>query len=167
MSKIKDSGARVEFSTGAVRDIKDDKGRCDLLPLAIVGAHLCRWNATAKKFLVAIEFFKQTGDSQYIYQALDVVCKRFFRENDVEMYLEVSIHFKQGAEKYGFNNWQKGIPVHSYIDSAVRHFLKALDGQEDERHDRACAWNLLCLLWTLENRPEMNDLSELGFLNSK
>lgn len=29
---IKDSGARHEFDTGAVRDMPEGKGRCDLLP---------------------------------------------------------------------------------------------------------------------------------------
>ena len=35
-----DSGNRREFDTGAVRDIQEGKGRCDLLPLDIVGAIL-------------------------------------------------------------------------------------------------------------------------------
>ena len=30
---LKDSGAIREFRTGAVRDIAEGKGRCDLLPL--------------------------------------------------------------------------------------------------------------------------------------
>lgn len=30
--KIKDSGERREFSTGAMRDIQDGNGRMDLLP---------------------------------------------------------------------------------------------------------------------------------------
>ena len=33
MTPILDSGERVEFESGAVRDIKEGKGRCDLLPL--------------------------------------------------------------------------------------------------------------------------------------
>lgn len=31
--EIKDSGSKVTFETGAVRDINDEKGRCDLMPL--------------------------------------------------------------------------------------------------------------------------------------
>lgn len=31
--EIKDSGARSEFTTGAVRDVQKGKGRCDLLPM--------------------------------------------------------------------------------------------------------------------------------------
>lgn len=33
MAELKDSGARREFESGAVRDIQEGKGRCDLLPL--------------------------------------------------------------------------------------------------------------------------------------
>ena len=73
------------------------------------------------------------------------------------MFLQVAIHFEEGAKKYGENNWQKGIPVHCYIDSAVRHYLKFLRGDMDERHDRAFVWNILCCIWTCVNKPELND----------
>ena len=33
---IKDSGQRTEFSTGAVRDMHEGKGRMDLLPLTAI-----------------------------------------------------------------------------------------------------------------------------------
>lgn len=35
--ELKDSGNRREFSSGAVRDIAEGKGRCDLLPLGVIG----------------------------------------------------------------------------------------------------------------------------------
>ena len=54
-----------------------------------------------------------------------------------DMMLEVSIHFEEGAKKYGDNNWRKGIPAYCYIDSAVRHYLKWIRGDNDEPHDRA------------------------------
>ena len=73
------------------------------------------------------------------------------------MLLEVSIHFEQGAQKYGENNWQKGIPVHCYIDSAIRHYLKYKRGDDDERHDRAFVWNVLCAIWTCKVMPELNE----------
>ena len=69
------------------------------------------------------------------------------------MFLEVSKHYEQGALKYGEYNWQKGIPYNSYIDSAVRHLLKYIDGQKDEPHQRAFTWNILCLLWEID-RPK-------------
>ena len=33
MAELKDSGSRRGFGTGAVRDMAEGKGRCDLLPL--------------------------------------------------------------------------------------------------------------------------------------
>lgn len=78
---IKDSGDRHEFTTGAVRDMAEGKGRCDLLPpLAII---------------------------------------------------RLSKHFEEGAKKYGERNWEKGIPINSFIDSAMRHTLKYMAGQDD------------------------------------
>lgn len=36
MAEILDSGTRREFDTGAVRDMAEGKGRCDLMPLGVV-----------------------------------------------------------------------------------------------------------------------------------
>ncbi len=146
MSEILDSGNRTEFDTGAVRDIQDDKGRCDLLPLKVVETLL----ADNKNILLHLENFKETNDQDYLY----FVLHRFMKErygSFEEGLLEVSVHFREGAEKYGENNWQKGLPEWSYLSSAVRHYLKWLRGDEDERHDRAFVWNILCLIWTIEN----------------
>jgi hypothetical protein len=70
------------------------------------------------------------------------------------MFLEVAKHFEEGAKKYGENNWQKGIPVHCYIDSAVRHYLKWLRGDKDEPHDRAFVWNIMCCIWEVDFHKE-------------
>jgi hypothetical protein len=77
--------------------------------------------------------------------------------------LEVSKHFEEGAKKYGENNWQKGIPAHCYIDSAVRHYLKWCRKDEDEPHERAFIWNLLCCVWTCKHIPFLNDYIELDY----
>ena len=76
------------------------------------------------------------------------------------MLLEVSKHFEEGAKKYGEYNWQKGIPVHCYIDSAVRHYLKWLREDDDEPHDRAFVWNILCCIWTCTHKPELDDFTK-------
>lgn len=105
---IKDSGERTEFETGAVRDMAQGKGRCDLLPpLAL---------------------------------------------------LRLARHFEAGAEKYGDRNWEKGIPLHSFIDSAIRHVLRYMAGHDDEDHLCAAAWNLICAMETEEKKPEMVDI---------
>ena len=148
---ILDSGNRREFETGAVRDIAEDKGRCDLLPLReIADILVC-------PVLNCIADFMENGDKSFINDALVEFCKARY-ESQSEMFLEVSVHYSEGAKKYTERNWEKGIPCHCYIDSGVRHYLKWLRGDEDERHDRAFVWNMLGLLWTLKHRPEMNDL---------
>lgn len=158
---IKDSGERREFDTGAVRDIQEGKGRCDLLPLSVITKYSTMLAGNTSCVLLAIEEFMKTSDADYLYVAI----KRFLAANDwseITMLLEVSIHFEEGAKKYGEYNWQKGIPTHCYIDSAVRHYLKWLRGDTDERHDRAFVWNILCCIWTCENKPELNDYAKVG-----
>jgi hypothetical protein len=140
---IKDSGNRREFDTGAVRDIQEGKGRCDLLPLDVFNNCV----------LESIENFKLTADTDYLRSA--IIDSDFFPDFHT-MLLEVSKHFEEGAKKYGEDNWQKGIPTHCYIDSAVRHYLKHRRGDTDEPHDRAFVWNLLCCMWTCKHKPELN-----------
>ena len=154
---IKDSGNRTEFESGAVRDMHEGKGRCDLLPLGVI-SELCSFiyaNPTLDVF-TAINKFQETSKKMYLDIALcDLMTQKGW--DIYTMILEVSIHFEEGAKKYGENNWQKGIPVRCYIDSAIRHYLKWLRGDQDEPHDRAFCWNILCAIWTCKNKPELND----------
>lgn len=108
--------------------------------------------------LRAIACFKEDGQIVHLYDCLKIYCNDSPFFSLEKMALEVSKHFEEGALKYGENNWQKGIPVHCYIDSAIRHYLKYCDNQNDESHERAFCWNLLCCLWTLQNKPELNDV---------
>lgn len=57
--------------------------------------------------------------------------------------LRLSRHYESGAEKYGVMNWNKGIPVSSFIDSALRHLAKYMCGCDDEDHLAAAAFNVL------------------------
>ena len=157
---IKDSGNRTEYETGAVRDIQEGKGRCDLMPLDVVAEYLTV-DGDKNHVLMSIYQFQETGDTERLFDILDFFNNQSW-ENDETMLLEVSKHFEEGAKKYGENNWQKGIPESSYIDSAVRHYLKWLRGDDDERHDRAFVWNIICLIWTHEHittNPEMPERS--------
>lgn len=152
--EIKDSGARREFASGAVRDIQEGKGRFDLVPLDIAGILVDDSNS---HIYVLIELFKNGHDPKYLIQAIKEFSAMHF--GDVpNMLLEVAKHFEEGCKKYGDNNWRKGIPLHCYIDSATRHYTKFIAGWKDEPHDRAFVWNLMCCIWTLWNHPECNDL---------
>lgn len=72
--------------------------------------------------------------------------------------LRLSKHFQNGAKKYCERNWELGIPISCYMDSAIRHLMNYLDGQNDEDHLCAAAWNCLCAMWTEEKYPELQDL---------
>ena len=52
-------------------------------------------------------------------------------------------HYENGGKKYGDWNWTKGQPLSRYLDSAIRHMFKVVDGQLDEDHQAAAAWNML------------------------
>ena len=159
---IKDSGARREFATGAVRDIQEGKGRCDLLPLDVIAEFYTKYSYVpncgiepAPAVLNDIREFQNTGNHAYLLQVLRDT--ELFKNHFETAMLEVSKHFEEGAKKYGEYNWQKGIPTHCYIDSAVRHYIKHIRRDKDEPHDRAFVWNILCCIWTCIHKPELND----------
>lgn len=150
IGKILDSGDRTEFASGAVRDMREGKGRCDLMPLEVVAEYLTCSLGLSKKVLEEVANFKGTGYTLHLYLAIGHFVEIAYGNSDCTMLLEVAKHFEEGAKKYGENNWQKGIPVHCYIDSAVRHYLKWLRGDQDEPHDRAFVWNLMCCIWEVD-----------------
>ena len=63
-----------------------------------------------------------------------------------------------GIPHYPERNWENGLPVHSMIDSALRHLAKYVDGWTDEDHLCAAATNLLMAMWTEEKKPTMQDI---------
>ena len=72
--------------------------------------------------------------------------------------IEVSKHCENGCIKYGEHNVDKGIPMQSLIDSGLRHLAKFVDGQEDEPHLIAAAWNILWAIQMQEKKPAMRDM---------
>lgn len=159
-SVIKDSGDRTEFESGAVRDMREGKGRCDLMPLYVVSHILGGSSIDHDPILRRVEDFRKTGNSEYLYNAISEFVQKHgwgaydYDEANCTMLLEVAKHFEEGAKKYGENNWQKGIPAKCYIDSAVRHYLKWLRDDKDEPHDRAFVWNLMCCIWEVDYGEE-------------
>jgi hypothetical protein len=112
--KTLDSGLREDYYTGARRDIREGKGRYDLLP------------TFAMRRVAGV--------------------------------------YERGAGKYGDRNYEKGIPLSRFLDSALRHTFQVLEGRTDEDHAAQAAWNLLAFLQTQEMierdilPPSLNDL---------
>lgn len=157
MSDIKDSGNRTDFSNGAVREIREDNGRCDLLPLKQV-AMLFDDDYIVKTALEGIDDYIYNGKKDGIISALKAFCKMECRDSMPEMILTVSHHYKDALSKYPERNWEKGLPTHSFVDSGVRHLLKIARGDKDEPHNNAFVWNMLGILWNDEHHPELVDM---------
>lgn len=153
---IKDSGDRTQFESGAVRDMRAGKGRCDLMPLEAVSRYIEYVGGDVEGVIYNIAEFKRSGysDTDYLYTALSAFCEDVYNCNYPTMFLEVAKHFEDGATKYGENNWQKGIPAKCYIDSAIRHYFKVLRDDKDEPHERAFVWNLMCCIWEVDYREK-------------
>lgn len=67
-----------------------------------------------------------------------------------------------GKEKYGRDNWKAGITTTRLSAAALRHLGQWCDGidldkESNENHIAHAAANLLMLLWTIKNKPEMDD----------
>jgi len=84
----------------------------------------------------------------------------------------LAIHFENGSAKYGDRNWEKGQPLSRYLDSAISHLFKFLEGHRDEDHGIACVWNMMCLVET-EYRiakgilpKELDNLPKLDYVNT-
>ena len=156
---IKDSGERREFETGAVRDIQTGKGRCDLLPLDVV-AKMFLPNKMLSNIFRSINEFMHDKNCEWLVASVRSFCE--YMDWDISTaIIEVSQHFEEGAKKYVERNWEKGINVHCYIDSGIRHLLKHIRGDVDERHDRAFIWNMMCATWTCIHKPELIDIPDL------
>ena len=159
---IKDSGERREFETGAVRDMAEGKGRFDLMPLSEV-ANLFgkdhRIYVIIMDLSCMLDFDSRSSEpfvTNAIYNFVAYCKEKDFKDvtlSDIAEYmLEVAIHFEEGAKKYGEHNWEKGLPLNSYVDSATRHLMKHISGMTDERHDRAFIWNMLAYAYTVNHQ---------------
>ena len=148
---IKDSGKRTQFETGAMREIDESKGRCDLV------YNLVYAEITDDVIPLYLEDFVRNGNREDVKRALCTFIRNNYECYETA-YLELSKHYAEGAKKYADRNMEKGLPFHSLIDSAMRHYVKFKRGDNDEPHDRAFMWNLFTLLYMVDYHPEMNDL---------
>ena len=176
--------------TGANRDIDPTHGRCDLLPAHILAQYIIHSDmmnemikagvrTNVSEALVKLLMFLDTTNKLHLYDALDyLIHQNFLVQANVygdeeknwqgvynlrgfaQMCMDLSVHYKNGALKYAERNWEKGLPIHSFIDSAIRHLCKEILGWTDEPHLIACAWNVVGALYTLETYPWLQDLPD-------
>lgn len=58
------------------------------------------------------------------------------------------LHNEKGSIKYAARNWELGMPLSEYYNSAQRHAEKVLAGYIDEDHEAAWLWNVMHFIET-------------------
>lgn len=58
--------------------------------------------------------------------------------------------YERGSIKYNDRNWEKGMPIGRYLDSALRHTFQYIEGKRDEDHLAQACWNLMSAIHTEE-----------------
>ena len=77
---------------------------------------------------------------------------------------KIAARYEEGADKYGANNWQLGIPLSRYYDAIMRHLMAWGEGRIDEDHLGAVGWNMSAAAWTQDQIKQGKLPSELNDL---
>ena len=64
--------------------------------------------------------------------------------------------YAEGAEKFGYCNWENGMPVTDLLNHALAHIFKFLGGDRSEDHLGHATWNLLGASHSYALWPELN-----------
>lgn len=186
---LKMDGDKAQFDSGAIRYTKTGKGRYDLIPgdviSDIIGYAIYVFEHTntmsvSKADIIGVAYRGEIKD-RFINTIINLVIHYYapadiiqndmglpaaeasiisFMDGMANMLRDLAIHYENGAEKYGVDNWKKGIPVTggdrggSFMDSAMRHLAQYLIGLTDEPHQISCIWNCVCGLWTLHEEQK-------------
>jgi hypothetical protein len=78
----------------------------------------------------------------------------------------LAVHLERGARKYRARNWEQGMPLSRYFDSAMRHAEQILVGDTSEDHAAAWAFNVMAFIHTQtmiragKLPPELDDMPD-------
>lgn len=132
----KDSGKRVDFTTGSRRDLEEGKPRFDLIGNA---------------GLLALATFIEQGEDQ-MADKLMRACFRMamgdFDNSDGELddWIALADLLERGAVKYGERNWELGQPTSRSFSSLLRHLMQWADGDDEEDHRAAVLFNMMSVI---------------------
>ena len=79
---------------------------------------------------------------------------------------EIARIYEAGAMAYGVRNYERGMPLIRFLDSALRNICKCIEGKSDENHAAQAAWNIMGFIHIRELisrgllSPELNDLPD-------
>ena len=147
-SELKDSGERREFKTGAVRDRAVGKGLPSLLSAPFM-------KDIIDEISIGDDYVKDALSGMYGIlfdkdwkQALEVASSLITIKGFAIAIRRLSVQIEKGAIKYSKRNWEKGMPLEEYCNSAIRHILAMIAGEDDEDHYAAALFNVMALYHT-------------------
>ena len=163
-----DSNAEVNtFGDGAVRSSKKGKGRYDLIPGCVMVDVISSLSGTInhmtdnyirsyKSILLKSIYKRNWVGAIAVLTVLGYCNEKTPNEIDAfnKMQKDLALHYENGAEIYGENNWKKGIPIESFISSGIRHTQQYLSGLTDEPHLISAIWNFCNAAWC-EKKEEL------------
>lgn len=71
----------------------------------------------------------------------------------------------RGAERYGEDNWLKGMPTSRFYDSLFRHLIQWAEGDTTEDHLAAVIFNAMGIMWVewqVSNGKMNKDFLDMG-----
>lgn len=173
---IKFTGDPVAFDgVEGKRDPKTGKGRFDLIPTEVYYPLFSKadhdWlldchpasilmSIANERFIEAI--IKMTIYSYAEHNEHYAASSSEFWHGVWPMLQDLAIHFQKDAEHYGERNWQKGIPLWLFKDSAMRHATQVFEGKTDEPHKISVIWNCWMAQWTVMQEKEKETCIETG-----
>ncbi len=86
----------------------------------------------------------------------------------------LALVMEKGAKHYADRNWEKGIKITRFLDSAFRHLNQFLEGKRDEDHLGHAMFNIMAIMHTQEmivnevlpgELDDMPEYAEKGVMN--
>lgn len=62
---------------------------------------------------------------------------------------------KEGFDKYGTYNWERGMPIGDILNHGLRHIFEYLSGDRSEDHLAHATWNLMAAMHMEETHPHL------------
>lgn len=144
------------------RDPKTGKGRFDLIPTEVFYPLFAKADHDWLLDCHPASILMSIADEKFIDAIIKMTIYAYGEHNEHyaasssefwngvwPMLQDLAIHFQKGAEHYGERNCQKGIPLWSFKDSAMRHATQVFEGKKDEPHSISVIWNCWLAAWTV------------------
>lgn len=130
--------------------------------------HMCVWSQWMNKYLTDVkqgDRWAGENDLKWLAPALfDFSPLGTARNSYRDLIIPVAQIMQYGATKYATHNWRKGLPMLETLDSAIRHLLAMMDGEEIDPVEKGGSGlphighyytNVMFFLYHFQNNPQL------------